>query len=555
MMDASSVDTLRMAIAQNRLLWLWGDVPFPPESAAEPRAAIYKRWQTQARHLKPLGWPLATLPSAPWLSLDPTPRLVTALSALHATIWPLGGDVDTGAGLLIHWEDVRHLPHHPQKSEYLAQACAVCAGGVIVVLAAGDGLTFGRIWQSGLGSVLLAAAPLLVLGIGPGPWPPGIIPLAETLEPFVAALRSPIVRHNPTEEPPMNEIYTDFELHITPQGHATARSEEGDSPSVPVATAVPTALRLTQELIEQRKTNVELLRIFGQGLYELLFPGPIHAHLQQTEAAARAHGAKLRLRLRIEHDALASLPLEFLYRALGGYFFAINPGTVLSRYLNVPLPMQRATRGDRPLHLLTIIADPTDQVRLPPAEWEAIVRDALKTPLAQKLLTLQVVKRATRREIRDALLEKKPDMVQFVGHGIYENGKGSLALVDDKSNQTWLVDDERFASMFLGADDHLGLVSLATCESAKSDSPQGFLGIAPRIVQRGVPAVIAMQYSVFIKTAQIFLEDFYTSLAASKPLDWAVQAARNAISQDLGLDNREFATPVLFMRAKDGRVF
>lgn len=117
------------------------------------------------------------------------------------------------------------------------------------------------------------------------------------------------------------------------------------------------------------------------------------------------------------------------------------------------------------------------------------------------------------------------------------------------------MDDERFANLFLGSDDHLGLVCLATCNSAKSESPQQFLGIAPQIVQRGVPAVVAMQYSVLISTAKIFLEDFYTSIAARKPLDWSVQSARKAISLEMGFDDREFATPVLYMRARNGEVF
>ena len=64
-----------------------------------------------------------------------------------------------------------------------------------------------------------------------------------------------------------------------------------------------------------------------------------------------------------------------------------------------------------------------------------------------------------------------------------------------------------------------------------------------------------MQYEFVIKTAKVFLEDFYTAVTARKPIDWATQAARNAISQELGLDNRGFATLVLYMRAEDGEVF
>jgi CHAT domain-containing protein len=165
------------------------------------------------------------------------------------------------------------------------------------------------------------------------------------------------------------------------------------------------------------------------------------------------------------------------------------------------------------------------------------------------------VKRATRKEIRDALLSQAPDVVQFVVHGVYRDGSGYLALVDEATNKTWLVNEEGFANLFLGHDRRLGMVSLATCESARSDEPQGFTGIAPQLVQRGVPAVLTMQYSVSIDTAQIFLEDFCTYASAHKPIDWSVQHARNAIAAQVGLGRRDFSIPVLYMRASDGVVF
>jgi hypothetical protein len=350
------------------------------------------------------------------------------------------------------------------------------------------------------------------------------------------------------------EHYVDFDLHIGPDGHAIANSLEGQA-ITDISTEVPGNIRLSLKLIEKRAVDAELLKEVGKTLYDWLFPGPIHTHFHQTEAVARAQEVKIRLRLRIEAEEIAGLPLEFVYRETGGYFIAINPDTVLSRYLNRSIPPGYIRRREGPLHMLAIIADPTDQTRLPPDEWESIIKDALAGPLASGQMALQTVKRATRKAIRDALLQQKPDIIQFVGHGIYKSGTGYLALVDEDTDKTWLVDDERFANLYMGHDDHLGLISLATCESAKSDDPQGFLGIAPKLVQRGVPAVVAMQYKVLIKTAKIFLEDFYTAVAARKPIDWATQSARNAVSLELGFDNREFATPVLYMRAKDGEVF
>jgi hypothetical protein len=349
--------------------------------------------------------------------------------------------------------------------------------------------------------------------------------------------------------------YIDFDLYIAPDGHAVASSVLEGQATSKISTVTPSTITQLLDLINKRQVNADKLKVFGKALYYWLFPDPIHAHLHQTEAVARRENAKMRIRLRIEAEEIASLPLEFIYRETGGYFIAINPDTVLSRYLNLPLPPERVRRHESPLHMLTIIADPIDQTRLLPDEWESIIEEALADPLGAGQMTLQTVKRATRKEIRNALLKQKPDIIQFVGHGIYQHGKGYLALVDERTSRTWRVDDETFANLYMGHNDRLGLIILATCESAKSDDPQGFFGIAPKLVQRGVPAVISMQYKVFIKTAKIFLEDFYTAIAARKPIDWATQAARNAVSQELGLDNREFATPVLYMRAKDGEIF
>lgn len=352
----------------------------------------------------------------------------------------------------------------------------------------------------------------------------------------------------------MPNEYADVELHIGPDGYARVHSFQGEQAAIIPAT-VPQDLQLALALIERNSTDEGLLQTLGKKLYSMIFPPAIHTHFTSTEAVARNNKEKVRIRLIIEPDALAALPWEFIYREEGGYFLAVNPDTVLSRYLDLPMPPSYVRQRKGPLHLLVIVANPTDQTPLDPDEWEAIIMNALAAPLQQQLITTTVVKHATYRNVTDALLGQSPDMLQFIGHGIYENGKGYLALVDHQTGGTWLVDDTRFANIFLGFTRTLGLVSLATCESAKSDSPRSFLGIAPKIVQHGVPAVVAMQYSVLIRTAEIFLENFYTGIAARRPADWAVQQARNAISILEGLGNREFATPVLYMRAKDGRIF
>ena len=52
--------------------------------------------------------------------------------------------------------------------------------------------------------------------------------------------------------------------------------------------------------------------------------------------------------------------------------------------------------------------------------------------------------------------------------------------------------------------------------------------------------------------AKLFTSEFYKTIVLGFPVDRAIQSTRNAISQDVGLDKRDFATPVLYMRARDG---
>ena len=61
-----------------------------------------------------------------------------------------------------------------------------------------------------------------------------------------------------------------------------------------------------------------------------------------------------------------------------------------------------------------------------------------------------------------------------------------------------------------------------------------------------------MQYTILDRTAKLFADEFYRYLAQGNPVDTAIQQTRNAISQDVGLDRRDFGTPVLYMRAEDG---
>jgi CHAT domain-containing protein len=201
---------------------------------------------------------------------------------------------------------------------------------------------------------------------------------------------------------------------------------------------------------------------------------------------------------------------------------------------------------------LLVISSPTNLAQLDVAGEEHLIRSALAKHIEAGQIELDVLPDATIRNINQKLREKPYNVFHFIGHGIFENNKGSIALVDG-DGQYKLLDDEGFANFFLG-NRSLGLAVLNSCQGAAVSSNQVFAGIAPNLVRRGIPAVVAMQYSIIDTTAKIFADEFYRTLALNWPVDAAIQTTRNAISQEVGLDKPDFATPVLYMRAKDGMI-
>ncbi|MDF5731838.1 MAG: CHAT domain-containing protein [Rhizonema sp. PD38] len=309
-------------------------------------------------------------------------------------------------------------------------------------------------------------------------------------------------------------------------------------------------INLALKLIERGGTDKDLLKTLGGDLYQALFPNNINGQLRATMAGAEASDYNVRLRLVFESPELAALPWEFLYDERTNTFLGNNTQTVLSRYIDIPLKKRELKARNSPLSILLVISSPTNLPQLDVAGEERLLRSALAKHVEAGTIQLDVLPEPTRSNINQKLRKKPYNIFHFIGHGIFENNKGYISLVDDNGEEKRL-DDESFANFFLG-NSNLGLAVLNSCQGATVSNSQAFAGIASNLVRRGIPAVVAMQYSIKDTTAKLFADEFYRTLALGWPVDAAIQTTRNAISQEVGLEERDFATPVLYMRAKDG---
>lgn len=342
--------------------------------------------------------------------------------------------------------------------------------------------------------------------------------------------------------------YHDFQIFVTKDSKIRVDSEQGDEWDE--FRLNMNKIELTLSLIKSRKTNTDLLKGLGNELYQALFPKKIYGQLRATMAGAQANGYAVRLRLVFDSPELAALPWEFLYDEATNTFLANNTQTALSRYIDIPLQKRDLQTATLPLKILVVISSPSDLLGLDVDTEAKLIREALQKHIDAGQIQLDVLPEATIRNINQKLREKPYNVFHFIGHGIFENNQGFIALVDTEGKSK-LLDDETFANFFLG-NQKVGLAVLNSCEGTGMSSQQVFAGIAPNLVRRGIPAVVAMQYPIFDRTAKLFADEFYRTLAVGYPVDAAIQTTRNAISMEIGLDKRDFATPVLYMRAKDG---
>ncbi len=161
----------------------------------------------------------------------------------------------------------------------------------------------------------------------------------------------------------------------------------------------------------------------------------------------------------------------------------------------------------------------------------------------------------TRSAISDALLEERYHVFHFIGHGAFENDRGYLVF-NGEGGRDDLISDEVFARFFLD-EPSMKLVILNACEGARVSSSQPMVGMAPKLVERGIPAVIAHQYPLADEASLRFTREFYRSLCVGGEaghVDTAIAHARNQLSVHFPADPA-LGAPVLFMRSPKGLIF
>lgn len=180
----------------------------------------------------------------------------------------------------------------------------------------------------------------------------------------------------------------------------------------------------------------------------------------------------------------------------------------------------------------------------------------------------------TFEDIIDQIKIKQYHVIHFDGHGTFgrqcprcrityhphyetctkcfarlNDPQGLLQIENLHKQQDW-VDTKDLRNLLGQAS--LRLVVLSACSSAKVYGETVFSGIAPALLEDGVPSVVGMQFSIYEDHANKFMETFYRTLARSGNVRKAMHAGRHKLSRD-----RSWYVPVLYLRSLDvtGQLF
>jgi hypothetical protein len=283
-------------------------------------------------------------------------------------------------------------------------------------------------------------------------------------------------------------------------------------------------------------------------------------------AEARGQEPRRRIRLRIDRAAaeLHALPWELLQE--GPVTLSAQADTPFSRYLPIALPWGGAV-VERPIRVLAVISDPEDieeKYRLPHTDVQQ-ERESLASALSDAAVQIDFLEPPVTPKRLEGRLREGYHILHYIGHGAFSGRRGQGVLyLQDADGKACRLFDQELASMLARQGARPRLVFLAACQSAiglSTGSPEGtahrspsdaFLGMAPRLVSVGVPAVVAMQDLVTVESALAFGEAFYRRLLAHGQVDLAMNEARSTL---LTAGRPDAAVPVLFMRLKSGRIW
>lgn len=362
-------------------------------------------------------------------------------------------------------------------------------------------------------------------------------------------------------------VYDNFDIFIRSAGSANEYSLEAKSPYGETAASIRQLFPfaddeyqyLARSLRDVQISEPQFANQMGEILRKFLFPPLIQEEFSKSLNVSRAKGKEgIRVRININQELGEMYQVPWEYCRDDKSFLALNADTPLVRYIPTnrePMPIS----VPRTVKILLAWANPEDLAQLDVQSEIDAVKDALAEFTASGRVVIEELPNVTSNTLVSKVRQNPPHIFHFIGHGALLPGGGGALALDNGRKSHALLDGDRMLRLFQG--DDTKLIILSACQSGatsdkseKSSSAEAFMGLAPKLVWGGLPAVVAMQYDLPNLAARPFMQTLYEFLALGKPLDTAVTEARIGLDFNI-LESPYWGIPVLFMRAPDGNIW
>ncbi len=308
--------------------------------------------------------------------------------------------------------------------------------------------------------------------------------------------------------------------------------------------------RIEGSLVGGEKLQPADLEAIGTALSEVLFAGPVR---QLYDAAA--NGSAVQLSLCVSDPALKGIPWEFLMwpDLNAAPHRARSVCRLVTATHSRPLPNLNLDGGVR---IMLVVSQPTDQAEV---EWVETSKSletliAATTPeVGAKEMQFKICEAADTASVTAAVQNFDPHVVHFIGHGAPD----ALVFTKHLTNRSQHLSAAKVHSVLSSKSTRL--VVLSACDTGNVGTAiQPLIPIAERLVQAGVPAVVANQMPISLRSIHTFCGSLYGELLKSGNIDWAVNAGRIAMGVAFdrsGVAAVEWGVPVLYRRPGCSQLF
>lgn len=287
----------------------------------------------------------------------------------------------------------------------------------------------------------------------------------------------------------------------------------------------------------------EQILLLGRILFSAAFPGRIGDHLLKL---LDNEGGDERLVLSVGFDPeldqeFRELPWEHLcLPEPHDAYLATDPRVGLTRRGNSAPAGNPAPPNAGRLSVLLVV------VTLDPEVIEAIDAERIQERLRRTEkeapgLVLEILVDPDIGELEDRLADRRPDVLHYAGYGRFRNDVDELALGAGYAGAVDYFDVEALLDCLPDAPPRL--IVLEQYAGPRDPLATDFSVMGPRLLERGVDAVVAFQYSVAGPYAGQFNDALYKGLTNGELVEFAVQMARERLRRQ----RRSFVSPALFV--------